>query len=141
MDERDPNDVVEHGHVIEDDPMAATDDSETWAPPTDPVVKPDAQGDVRIVGGFAPSSMDDDPPVRRSETGGSPDEAIADAIRRELREDAATAALSILVAVRRGVAHLRGQVPGPEDAENAEEVASRVPGVREVVEELDVASL
>jgi osmotically-inducible protein OsmY len=31
-------------------------------------------------------------------------------------------------------------VAGPEDAENAEAVAARVPGVREVVEELDVGS-
>jgi osmotically-inducible protein OsmY len=35
----------------------------------------------------------------------------------------------------------RGTVPTPEDAENAEVVASRVGGVNEVREELVVASL
>jgi osmotically-inducible protein OsmY len=35
---------------------------------------------------------------------------------------------------------LRGSVPSLEDADAVEEVASRVPGVREVVEELEVAS-
>ena len=67
------------------------------------------------------------------------DEALADAVRRELAEDAATAELNIFVAVRNGVAHLRGQVADLDDADNAESVAARVPGIREVVEELDVA--
>jgi osmotically-inducible protein OsmY len=69
------------------------------------------------------------------------DEAIADAIRRELREDAATTGLVVRVVVRNGVAHLRGAVPDLSDAEAAEEVAARVPGVVEVVEELEVAAL
>ena len=56
-------------------------------------------------------------------------------------EDSATADLSIFVAVRNGIAHLRGQVPDLDDADNAEEVAARVPGIREVVEELDVANV
>jgi osmotically-inducible protein OsmY len=94
-----------------------------------------------VLGGFG-TEDEEEPTVEPSAEDNQPgDEALADAIRQQLREDAATADLSILVAVRRGVAHLRGQVPGPEDAENAEEVAARVPGVREVVEELDVASL
>jgi osmotically-inducible protein OsmY len=45
------------------------------------------------------------------------------------------------VIVRNGVAHLHGTVDGPEDADNAEEVASRVPGVIEVREELEVGGL
>ena len=69
------------------------------------------------------------------------DEALADAVRRELAEDAATADLVIFVAVRNGVAHLRGQVADLDDADNAESVAARVPGIREVVEELDVSSV
>ena len=75
------------------------------------------------------------------ELGRPGDEAIADAIRRELREDALTTDLTIRVTVRDGVAHLRGSVPSLDDAESAEEVAGRVPGVREVIEELDVAGL
>ena len=69
------------------------------------------------------------------------DEALADAIRRELAEDSATTDLNIVVAVRNGVAHLRGQVADLDDADNAEAVAARVPGVRDVVEELEVAGL
>jgi osmotically-inducible protein OsmY len=62
-------------------------------------------------------------------------------VRRELAEDSATADLNIVVAVRNGVVHLRGQVADLDDADNAESVAGRVPGIREVVEELDVANV
>ena len=41
----------------------------------------------------------------------------------------------------RGIARLRGLVQDLDDAENAEEVAARVPGVIEVREELDVESM
>jgi len=42
------------------------------------------------------------------------------------------------VVVRDGVVHLHGTVTDLDDADAAEEVASRIPGVREVREELDV---
>jgi len=43
--------------------------------------------------------------------------------------------------VHNGVAHLRGQVDGLEDANNAQDVASRVPGVQDVIDETEVAGL
>jgi osmotically-inducible protein OsmY len=66
---------------------------------------------------------------------------LAEAVERELREDAATTSLSIDVFVRRGIVHLRGWVPGLEDADDAEAVAARVPGVIDVVEEIDVPTI
>jgi osmotically-inducible protein OsmY len=71
---------------------------------------------------------------------GRGDEAIADDVRRELREDALTTDLEIRVLVRSGVAYLYGSVATLDDVEAAEEVASRVPGVIEVREELEVAA-
>jgi osmotically-inducible protein OsmY len=122
----DPEDAVESGDRV-------------YSPPNDPVVGTDARGRAQVLGGFGTES---DVPVERSAMDDRiGDEALADAIRRELREDAATADLSIVVAVRQGVAHLRGRVSDMQDAENAESVAGRVPGVREVVEELEVASI
>ena len=123
------------GSAAED--VASTGDA-IYEPPSDPVVTTNARGEAAVLGGFGTevgSSVE--PSAEDSRPG---DEALADAIRQELREDAATADLQIAVAVRRGVAHLRGHVAGPEDAENAEAVAAHVPGVREVVEELDVGS-
>jgi osmotically-inducible protein OsmY len=49
-------------------------------------------------------------------------------------------ALAIEVEVLDGVAHLRGVVAGLEDAEVAEAVTARVPGVIEVADELELRS-
>lgn len=105
-----------------------------YAPPVDPVGT-----SRRVIGGFEITSMDEEPPVERSTIDGIiDDDAIAGAVHRELAEDAATAGLTIDVAVRHGVVHLLGRVPTLDDAENAEEVAWRVEGVQAVTEKLDV---
>jgi len=107
-------------------------------PPTDPVVTTDRHGNTRVLGGFEPTSMTSMGVDRSAEDGRPGDEALADAVRRELREDAATTALAIAVTVRDGVVYLRGAVPALEDVDSAEDVAGRVPGVEEVVEQLAV---
>lgn len=113
----------------------------TYFAPTDPVLGTNDQGGPEVVGGFDPTSMTSDM-VDRSTLDGQPgDEAIADAVRRELREDAETTGLSLTVEVENGVVRLRGTVADLTDAEDAEEVANRVPGVREVVDETEVPGL
>jgi hypothetical protein len=113
-------------------------DASTYFPPTDPVVKPDAHGDPQIVGGFEPDAMADDRPARRPVSGGTPDEALADLVRRELVEDAATTDLEVDVEVEDGIAYLRGRVDDLVDSDNALAVAGRVPGVVDVVDELTI---
>ena len=99
----------------------------------------DAHGSSHVLGGFGSG---EEVPVESSASDTRPgDEALADAVRRELAEDAATTDLTIFVAVRNGVVHLRGQVTDLDDADNAESVAASVPGIREVVEELEVTSV
>lgn len=125
------------------DVMEASAEAEPFFPPTDRVVRTVAETEegYEVVGGFAPTSMDDPAPgewpvsgVRRG------DEEIADDVRRELGEDAATTDLhEVRVWVRDGVVYLRGRVGSLVDAEAAEEVAARVPGVEEVREELEVS--
>jgi osmotically-inducible protein OsmY len=127
------------GSAREDDPAASG--AVAYVPPIDPVVSTDAHGQVHVLGGFG-HEADDDVLVERSASDRHPgDEALADAVRQELAEDASTAELTIFVAVRKGVAHLRGQVPDLDDADNAESVAARVPGIVEVLEELDVTNV
>lgn len=95
--------------------------AEPYFPPTDPVMNDRGR---EMIGGFERTSMDTlevDPSTIDEEPG---DEALADAVRRELRVD---------VDVRRGVMFLRGQGEDVEDEDNAASVASLVPGVREVV--------
>ena len=122
-----------------EDPVA--DGDEVYVPPTDPVIAADAQGNVEVLGGFSETATDGLSPVPSASDGKLGDEAIEDAVRSALRRDAATTSLEIEVLVRDGVAHLRGRVSDLDDADNAEDVASRVPGVREVVEDLEVVEV
>lgn len=110
-------------------------------PPTDPVVRGDPLGELEVLGGFDPTStasIDVAPSFTDNQPG---DDALAEAIARELREDATTTALEIEVTVVGGIARLVGHVPDLEDAENAQDVAARVPGVREVIDALDVIAM
>lgn len=112
-----------------------------YFPPTDPVIDIGRSGHAEVLGGFEPTSDTTDEVDPSAEDGLPGDEALAAAIARELHEDAATTDLRIDVVVRNGIAHLHGLVPDLDDAENAEGVASRVPGIVEVREELRVQGL
>lgn len=116
--------------AIDDDIVSEGDN--VYTPPIDPVGT-----NWQVIGGLQSSSMES-VEVERSSDGTLGDEAVAEAVRRELLEDSATTGLEVSVDVRRGVVHLHGRVPYLEDADSAEEVASRVPGVVEVREELEV---
>lgn len=127
------------------DPTVFDDTSEVepdpaYFPPTDPVIGTGQQGEVDVLNGWTPTSDASDEIAPSAEDNQPGDEALAEAIKRELREDASTTALQIEVQVDRGVARLRGKVDDLEDAENAESVAGRVPGVRDVIEDLDVTN-
>jgi osmotically-inducible protein OsmY len=122
-------------------PDLVEEGDEVYVPPIDPVITLDEQDDVEVLGGFAPDSMSSMLVERSAMDDRLGDEALAEAVRRELREDASTTDLRINVVVRNGVVRLRGRVAGIEDVENAEAVAGNVPGVRDVVEELEVPGL
>lgn len=122
------------------DPGLSAEEAIPYFPPTDPVIgeQLNEQDEVEVIGGFQPTSDDGD----SAATWTSDDERISDLVRRELREDATTTDLAnIAVETRNGVVHLRGDVPTLDDAENAEAVAARVPGVNEVREELTVLTM
>jgi hypothetical protein len=105
-----------------------------YVPPVDPVRREDNE----ILGGFQVSAMDDDRVIHTEVVGGPADAGLAEAVLFELREDAATTHLRLRVACRDGIVRLRGTVDDGLDAENAEAVAARVPGVREVIDETEV---
>jgi osmotically-inducible protein OsmY len=123
------------GCAFRDERRAAAEDEawESFFPPTDPVLI-----DNEILGGFSRSSMeflDVDPSGFDGVVG---DEALADAVLLQLKEDAATAGLPIVVEVKNRVAYLRGAVPDIEDAINAQEVAGRIGPLHDVVDRLQV---
>ena len=145
-DEPDFNEpIAEVGGDMTTNSMIAAEEGIPYMPPTDPVVRPsdDAEG-LAIVTGFGETSDDEYPDTLATTAfGDGPpgDEDIRQQVVEALRSDAATIDLVIDVIVRNGVVHLRGQVQTLDDAESAEEVASRVPTVREVIEELEVAAI
>jgi len=113
----------------------AAEGAEPFFPPTDPVLNGRGRS---VIGGFDRTSMDSlevDPSTIDEEPG---DEALAEAVRRELREDALTSALAVDVQVRRGIVFLRGTAGDIDETDDVAEVASRVPGVREVVEQMAI---
>jgi osmotically-inducible protein OsmY len=124
-----------------DEPDVVQEGANVYFPPTDPVIRIENDGHLEVLGGFSPTSLTSDRVAPSAEDTQLGDAAIEDAVCRELREDAATTDLVIDVSVENGVVHLRGTVPDLDDAENAEAVAARVPGVIEVSEELDVRSV
>lgn len=136
--ETDESDVVDDSVYDAVDPV---EPDPAYFAPTDPVVDTDQQGNLEVLGGWEPTSLSSDTVDPSAEDNRPGDQALEDAIRRELREDASTHDLTLDVAVERGVAHIRGMVSDLTDAENAESVASQVPGVREVIDETTVQSL
>jgi len=120
--------------AFEDD--EAGSGAEAYVPPIDPVGT-----DREVIGGLQLSSLDavDVEPSALDDVPG--DEAMRDAILRELREDAQTHDLELDVEVRAGQVLLRGHVLFLDDIDAAEEVAARVPGVTSVEEQLEVDGL
>ncbi len=124
------------------DQIAVIEDGATYFPPVDPVVEPSRTSrDLEIVGGFQAEATDDTEEEEEEAFDESvplnaedrlierDDDDILDDVVRELHEDSETTNLNLRVDVVRGVVYLRGDVQSIDDAENAEEVASRVPGV------------
>jgi len=146
LDEPDFNEpIAEVGGDMTTNSMIAAEEGIPYMPPTDPVVRPsDSAEGLAIATGFGETSDDEYPDTLATTAfgdGPAGDEDIRQQVIEALRSDAATIDLVIDVIVRNGVVHLRGQVPTLDDAEFAEEVAGRVPTVREVIEELEVPAL
>lgn len=111
-----------------------TEGAEPYFAPTDPVLNDRGR---ELIGGFDETSMDEivvEPSTMDEEPG---DEALAEAVRRELREDALTTDLHLAIEVKRGVAYIRGTADDIEDTDDAAEVASRVPGIQRVVTDIE----
>lgn len=127
------------------DAMIAAEEGIPYVPPTDPVVRPSNDEEtIAVVGGFGTAADEQFPDLDATTSlGDAPpgDEDLREEVLVALRADAATTELIIDVQVRQRRVYLRGEVATLEDANLAEEVAGRVPGVREVIEELTVAAL
>lgn len=123
------------------DVIEVVDEGEIYFPATDPVVEPvqESLQHLEVVGGDAPTGMDipvdnEDVPDRFHQG----DDELTQDVYAALQRDGMTTDLDIRVYVRNAVVHLHGVVNSLDEAEAAEEVAARVPGIVEVEEELDI---
>jgi len=135
------------------DQIQVIEEGETYIPPIDPVVEPSTgYQELEIVGGFQTEATDDTDEEEQEAFEDSvafdaetrvierDDDDILDDVVRELREDSETTTLKLNVRVVRGVVYLHGKVQSIDDAENAESVASRIPGVVSVEDRTDIVS-
>lgn len=133
------------GGDVTSDTMIAVEEGIPYVPPTDPVVRPSIdEQTIAVVGGFGMAADEEFPDLLATTAlGDAPpgDDDLRQQVIEALRSDAATTDLVIQVTVREATVYLRGEVQTLDDAELAEEVAGRVPGIREVIEELEVAAL
>jgi osmotically-inducible protein OsmY len=117
------------------DPAQAVEEAEPYFPPTDPVVRQAQTGETEIAGGFGTGEVPEFPAHAVTQDVPS-DEALEDAVHRQLRLDASTAHLHLNAEASQGVVRLQGSVDDEADAENALAIAGDVPGVVEVIDEL-----
>ena len=101
---------------VTEDPFEAVDEGKPYIPP-DEAAHP-----------AAPHPM----------SGGKADEALAERVRQELGQDPSTSPLQLEVAVSDGIATLRGTVGDLQDLDDVLAVAGRVPGIEDVVDDLDI---
>jgi hypothetical protein len=143
-EDSEPDDPSFNDLDLDTDSIDAIENGGVYTPPTDPVVGVGSQGEIEVLGGTEPTALDSGIEPERSALDGSiGDDALETAIRDQLRLDAATTDLepAVRVVARGGVAYLHGTVPSLEDAENVEAVASGVPGVLDVEENLSIQGL
>ncbi len=125
-----PDDEVDEDEEAELDMSAG--DLEDIEIPLDPPIVPGGRDNARIP---ASEGADDETQARgRAIT----DDEITARVLRLLRSDSATNMLRIYVSTEDGVVTLRGPVETLDDTDNAAEVAFRVKGVIDVVDELEV---
>ena len=126
-----------------DDPITAIEEGLIYVPPSDPPTMPsDAPGGIEIAAGIAtgdPQPFDED-----HRTSDNLDEGEMNArIRDALRSDASTAELvdQLRIAVVGSTAIIRGTVIEVDDGDAIAAVVETVPGISEVRDETDVATL
>ena len=127
-----------------DDPDLAAEEGLTYVPPVDPPVVPsdDPQG-AEVAAGFGATGIDEPIDVYHPSATLADEDEMAARVRDALRADAATSSYadSVAIGTRGRTVALRGMVDDVEDTDNMVEVVSRVAGIDNVIDELEVRAL
>lgn len=125
-----------------DDPNIAAEEGLTYVPPIDPPVIPsfdDPQG-IEVAAGFGSTGNDEPFDTDHESELVSLTDDMEERVREALRADAATSMYAdfLVIGSRGGTVVVRGEVDDIDDTDNIIEVISRVTGVDNVIDELDV---
>ena len=122
----------------------AAEEGLTWVPPVDPPVIPsDSPEGIEIAAGFGTTGLDGQIDEDHRAEYLTDEDSMSARVREALRADAATSRYADYLAIANasGVIAIRGVVDDIEDTDNVLEVAGRVSGVRDVIDEMDVRAL
>jgi hypothetical protein len=125
-------------------PAVAAEEGMTWVPPMDPptVASDDPQG-AGIAAGFGDSALSEPYDQDHATASVADEDELSARVREALRADSATNRFAEHLAIgsRGSTVALRGVVDEVDDSDSVVDVASRVAGVDEVIDELDVRAL
>jgi hypothetical protein len=125
-----------------DDPDVAAEEGLAWVPPIDPpVVSSPWEADPVVASGTGISALDEED--RQVGALDEDESEITARIREALRADSATSRLAdtLVIAVVGSTAYIRGVVDDLDDGDAIVEVAQRVDGIDDVVDETEVDGL
>ena len=124
------------------DPNVAAEEGLAYIPPTDPPVVPDPHGTegIQVAAGFGVTAIDEPYDADHHTAALAAEDEMETRVREALRADAATSryAEDLVIGTRGSVVAVRGMVDDIDDTDDITEVISRVTGVDEVIDELDV---
>ncbi len=126
-------------------PSVAAEEGMTWVPPIDPPTTAsadDPQG-AEIAAGFGASAVSEPYDQDHATEAVANEDELSARVREALRADSATSGFADTLAIgsRGSTIAIRGVVDDVDDSDNVVEVASRVSGVEEVIDELDVRAI
>jgi hypothetical protein len=126
-----------------DDPNEAAEEGLTWVPPTDPPVRPSAEGEIEVAAGFGTTSLDEPFDQDHHASALSTYDEIEARVAEALRGDASTSGFAddIEIEAEGDRVVLSGVVDDIEDEDAALAVAENVDGIREAVSRLGLRSL
>lgn len=124
------------------DANVAAEEGLAYVPPIDPPVVPDHDDPegLQVAAGFGVTAIDEPYDADHHSAALTAEDEMTARVREALRADAATSryADSLVIGTRGGTVAVRGVVDDLDDTDDIAEVVSRVTGVDEVVDELDV---
>jgi hypothetical protein len=123
-----------------DDPEEAAEEGLAWIPPTDPPVVAGPDGEPEIAAGFGTAADDEPFDADHHADALYPVDERTERVLEALRADAATAGLidQLMVETDGGRAIVRGVVDDVDDEDAVIGVVSEVPGVAEVISEMEI---